>query len=419
MKFTSLHRSLGRDPGPLVDEMIADAVREGIAETDDLDWKSKAPPAKALAETDYPKDVAAMANSGGGMIVYGVTEADKKASGRVDTGDLTELLERTLRSVAVSSIHPPVFGLDIVQLGEAGNRCIAVVIPASVDGPHLIYRGEYFGAPVRNNADTVWMKERQVEAAYRQRFEERRNTTEALDRLYDELTAITKVETRAWLIAVGRPRVTPTSTERWTRSEASSMFEKASAYSLTYARREGMRPFEIIDTRNPRPGYRRWVAMRSTNGEPSWKDAKASLHFDGSVAVALAVGGQKNGPESYLPAWQFHSVAVEGAIADFMGLLREVSALIGTGDYEVRVGIERGGPERMTMWTVDRMGFDYDGASIPMLRYFPVETTIEVGVDDERFLHQVRELAQDCVNQGGITVLRTFAACGCTECAAN
>lgn len=45
-----------------------------------------------------------------------------------------------------------------MQLGGEGNRCIAVIVPASVDGPHLIYRGEHFGAPVRNNADTVWMK---------------------------------------------------------------------------------------------------------------------------------------------------------------------------------------------------------------------------------------------------------------------
>jgi hypothetical protein len=50
---------------------------------------------------------------------------------------------------------------------------------------------------VRNNADTVWMKEREVEAAYRRRFDERRYANEALDRLYGELSAVTEVEARA------------------------------------------------------------------------------------------------------------------------------------------------------------------------------------------------------------------------------
>jgi hypothetical protein len=71
MQFTPIHRLLGLAPRPLSDQMIDEAISLGIAESDDLDWKSKLPPARGLAETDDPKDVAAMANSGG-MIVYGI-----------------------------------------------------------------------------------------------------------------------------------------------------------------------------------------------------------------------------------------------------------------------------------------------------------------------------------------------------------
>jgi hypothetical protein len=45
-----------------------------------------------------------------------------------------------------------------------------------------------------------------------------------------------------------------------------------------------------------------------------------------------------------------------------------------------------------------------------MYRFSPVEATIEIGIEDERFLHEVRILIQDCVNQGGITNLRITAA---------
>ena len=71
-------------------------------------------------------------------------------------------------------------------VNAASTRAAAVIVPASVDGPHLIYRNDYFGAPVRNDSDTVWMKERQIEAMYRARFDERRHASEALDNLYAE-----------------------------------------------------------------------------------------------------------------------------------------------------------------------------------------------------------------------------------------
>ncbi|MFI7120738.1 hypothetical protein [Amycolatopsis sp. NPDC049868] len=53
-------------------------------------------------------------------------------------------------------------GLRFYPLGDSDERALAVVIPASVDVPRLIYWGEYFGAPIRNDADTVWMREQQL-----------------------------------------------------------------------------------------------------------------------------------------------------------------------------------------------------------------------------------------------------------------
>ena len=114
--------------------------------------------------------------------------------------------ERAYRSVAVTAISPPVFGLEVHRLGTE-CRAVAVVIPASVDGPHLIYKNDFFGAPIRNDADTAWMKERQIEAMYRARFNERRRATEAVDSLFAEAAEGRDTAERAWLIAVAHPRV--------------------------------------------------------------------------------------------------------------------------------------------------------------------------------------------------------------------
>jgi hypothetical protein len=207
MNFTPLHRAAGAAPGPLTDEILDSAVAAHTIEASDLDWKSKLYPAKGLPQTEYPKDVAAMANSGGGVIVCGVLESQKTATKRVDIGELDEAHERALLSVAVTAITPPVFGLVVHRLDGGGKRAVVVEVSASLDGPHLIYRDEYFGAPVRNGSDTVWMKERQIEAMYRARFNERRHAAEALDALYTDASGGRDTGKRAWLISVAHPRI--------------------------------------------------------------------------------------------------------------------------------------------------------------------------------------------------------------------
>ena len=154
---------------------------------------------------------------------------------------------------------------------------------------------------------------------------------------------------------------------------------------------------------------------QSAEGDPLWKEAQANIHFDGSVTVVFAVGAHRS-REGFNPGSLIESAAVEGAIADFIGLVRTVGNHIGSVDCEILVGIEWTGQDPMIMQTVDNLGSPFAGTSIPMHRFTPVEATIEVGTDDERYLHQVRALILDCVNQGGITNLRITAACPCDEC---
>ena len=402
MDFTSLHRILGHEPGPITDQMIDEAVTQGVVETDDLDWKREVPPARGLASTDFPKDVAAMANSGGGVIVYGVAEAQKAAISRNDIGDVDERHESSLHSAAITAVSPPVFGLKLHRLGQKGTRALAVVVPASVDGPHLIYRGEYFGAPIRNDADTVWMKERQIEATYFARFEERRFGSEALDGLYDDVLAGRDIDERAWLIAVARPRLSDPVRLRMQRDQARQLLGQAPHWALTFAGRGCIHPLENVDLLNPRPGLRRWVAPNTATSENQrWREAWMSVHDDGSVTLATAIGGHR-GSEGTLPGNRISSSSVEGAVADLMGLLRVMADQHGAGDYQVRIGIEWAGADRLVMETVGTFGGRFDVGSIPLARVTPVRSTVRTDVDSFEFVHQVRDLALDLVNQGGI-----------------
>lgn len=43
-----------------------------------------------------------------------------------------------------------------------------------------------------------------------------------------------------------------------------------------------------------------------------------SIHHDGSVTVAAAVGGHRMSSDAYFEGWQVESVAIECAIADLL-----------------------------------------------------------------------------------------------------
>lgn len=390
----------------MTDELLDAAVSSGVVETYDLDWKSELPPAKGLPQTDFPKDVAAMANSGGGVIVFGVRESQKAATEWVDVGDFDEGYERSLRSAAITAISPPVFGLNVHRLGDVGRRAVVVEIPASVDGPHLIYRNDYFGAPVRNDSDTVWMKERQIEAMYRARFDERRHATEALDNLFTEAAAGRDSNKRAWLIAVAHPRV-PRFQKRPTRDQARDVLTRAKDLGEFYAGRGGIHPLDNVEHHNPRPGLRRWVAVNSATGDRSrWREAWASVHHDGSVTLAAAVGGHRMSSDGYFDGWQVESAAIECAVADLMALMRTTAETTDNDEYDIRLGIEWTGEQPLMILTTDNMGFTYEGVSIPLHHYTPVETTVNATEPAADFCCHVHDFAQDCVNQGGVSNVR-------------
>jgi len=401
--FTALHRALGLPPGPLSIEMLDAAVEAGVHEMADLDWKKELIPAKNLTQSDFPKDVAAMANSGGGLIIYGVKETQKAATSRVDAGTCDENYERTLRSVARSKISPPVLNLDVHRLGsEDEGRAVVVEVPASVDGPHLVYRDQFFGAPIRNDADTVWMRERQIEAMYRARFEERRHASEALDALYGETTEGRDTKERAWLFAVAQPRI-PRLLHRADREEARAVLARARRLTLTYASSRDNHPLENVECDNPRPGLRRWVATNTATDERSqWKQAWVSVHHDGAVTVATAIGGRPIDAKSSHEGGEVRGSGVECAVADLMALVRATAEGSGDREYEVRVGIEWNGDGPLTLCRTEYGGWLPAPAAYSLSRYVPVSMTVMATASEEDFHEQVHELAMDCVNQGGL-----------------
>ncbi|WP_099332496.1 AlbA family DNA-binding domain-containing protein [Actinomyces minihominis] len=403
MTFTALHKYLGYPSGPVTDDLVADAVAAGLPETFDLDWKGELPPTKNLKHHDFPKDVAAMANSGGGTIVFGVTEKEKAATGRKGVGPLTEGHERTLRQAAVTSITPPVFGLQFYPVGEPGEEAVVMVVPASVDGPHLIYNNDFFGAPIRNGADTTWMREGQIEAAYKARFDERRHSTEVLDSLYEQAATGKDTSTAAWLIAVAHPRV-PRVGQRLDQEDARTIWDKSRQATLDLSFRGPAHPLERVTWINPRPGLRRWVAPPEEGSVGKWNEAWIETHHDGSVSIAAAVGASRHSHDGYNFGNQIVAEQVESTLSDFFAVMRETAKVLGIGEYEVKASIEWEGDVPLQFETINGEA----GVARPIPSFFPVTASVQAGLSHEELLEQARTFTQDFLNQGGIAELRNF-----------
>lgn len=100
MLFPALHRILGLPPDSTTDEMI-DAAVTGGPQRPTISTGGKLIPVSDLPLSEFPKDVAALANRVGGLLVYGVRKRRKRASS-----------ERSVRFV-VAKVLPRAVAADI------------------------------------------------------------------------------------------------------------------------------------------------------------------------------------------------------------------------------------------------------------------------------------------------------------------
>ena len=300
--WTRIHQELSLPPGPLTFEMIELAAKEIDGERDDLDWKRILPkkPETGLW-SEFAKDVAAMANARGGLLVYGVRN-DRFIEG-VNPQDVpTEHLYKWLRA----HTQPFVGGVDIFPL-ESPDRARSVLVvdvPASAMAPHFVLgtssrdkEQQAFAVPARFTDHTTWLSEHEIERAYRDRFARQEDAGKALERHVTETREAVLGEgdhTAAWLIVVSRPtRPAPPLVPAPQRYEASEAMTAALSTAATIRGDVGgISPMREALTGDPRVGLRRWVDgnfLTAAGGPHLRRLAMVELHHDGTVVYAVDV----------------------------------------------------------------------------------------------------------------------------------
>jgi hypothetical protein len=348
---------LGDTTGTLTFDLIRQACEERVPERDDLDWKKQLPLTALKGESELQKrqqaelakDIAAMANSGGGMIVFGVQEVKDAGVSVADVvcgvGLVDDTLTRQIRLVAGTNVYPPVVGLDLIALAPQDapeDGVLVMLVPDSVDRPHIVRpkdRPEWFAAPYRHGPDTDWMVEKQIASAYAEReIGRRRRVTEFETRFQEFAASLPQTNDLRWVIALAVPDQPLHRPRELTADQANNTIEKAWSSPL---RSESIGPADLTRSETTRRGVRRFVrvgrrTLTRSDHANAW--ARVEVHGDGAIAMAFtrdgALGANLRQPTG-VPIADIESTAL-----DFAALLQTARSQMNvTGDYMARLTV--------------------------------------------------------------------------------
>ena len=108
---------------------LEDLIQNKTEENFSLEYKE----ARALADPkEIAKDISAMANSAGGIVIYGISEKDKKFPERITPINENEFSKESLDQIISSNISPKIEGLKIIPpIKVSGGFVYVVEVPQS------------------------------------------------------------------------------------------------------------------------------------------------------------------------------------------------------------------------------------------------------------------------------------------------
>jgi schlafen family protein len=261
----------------------ADPVREDF----DLDFKESLYGARDEDKYRLAEDVAALANTHGGMILLGVRE-DRKTGGATELTPVALSDSERLRMqhiIAGNVTPPPAFEIKLIH-ADAGSGFFAIAVPPSPLAPHAVRAANmslrYYR---RDGSGNRPLAETEVADMYRRRFTQSAARENRLSEVWREGTQALRAEEqdRPWLataLVPGLPgsmtisaRTLRTLRERWLPQFASGYFGDA--------------PF-VRSLPEASPGVARVtlkVLLGDASAPPSY--GYGELHSDGSGFVAI------------------------------------------------------------------------------------------------------------------------------------
>jgi hypothetical protein len=302
-----------------LDAISADAVRGLVQvsaeEAFDLDFKRGLYGRGDAEKRDLAVDVAALANTAGGMIVLGIAEDEHARASATPGVEVTDAEIARMQQIVASIVSPmPMF--DVLRVLDDGANAesqgfILVAVPRSPSAPHAVLVGNSLRYPRRNGSTTRYLSEPEVAAAYRERD---RGATQQSDRIAQvEQAAQDRLDRSrdAWLLVSLAPEL-PGSV-----AISSCTFEQFRG--RTVGRNIAIMPIGWGFGRAS-VGRRRFLADATRDNAPHAQQVTLELHSDGAGVFGLQLGDIGLGVEPPRPNQTISDEAI--VITVLSGLLR-------------------------------------------------------------------------------------------------
>ncbi len=188
LRFPRFERTLGVSLNELKFEhlvqLAARFTSDPVLEDFDLEFKERVYDENEKNRRELPADIAAMANSQGGIILLGIKAENGAAKEAVEL-PLTEAEELRMTNMILSAIFPrPRFEfLRVVKATDPTKGCFAILVPKSPDAPHAVRLDENYRYYRRDSAAKRIMWESEIADAYRSRFHESDNQVQRLQKV--------------------------------------------------------------------------------------------------------------------------------------------------------------------------------------------------------------------------------------------
>ncbi|MEU4339437.1 ATP-binding protein [Micromonospora lupini] len=291
LRSRRLEAVLGAPLDAVEAEHIRSLVDNGVEEAFDLDFKRDPYKHNDAGKRSIAGDVAALANTAGGVIILGLDEDEQTARASASPGvDLTEDEVSWMRQTIAANMAPmPTFDILTVQdpgLGTNGDGAprgyILVAVPRSPAAPHGVLVSEGFRYPMRNGATTRYLSEPEVATAYRNRFALVGRQNERVEQIEQEaIGRLAFDEIYSWLVVSLVPSLPGDMVLTRENFRAFELAVRAQSVTIT---NEGVGIFRT------RVGRRRLLADGTGDYRPASRWISLELHTDGSGIFAVSLG---------------------------------------------------------------------------------------------------------------------------------
>src|ERR1022692_144883 len=174
-----------------------------VSEAFDLDFKAELYGNTEQAKRALAGDVAAMANTAGGLLILGIEE-DGQARAAVAPGvSVADAEVARIRQIVASNVVPfP--QLDVLQIEDParpGFGLLVIAVARSPLAPHAVLVNDGMRYPRRNGATIRYLSEPEVAMAYRERFASAHDQVERAQ--YIEQEALMRLSTKnqkCWIV---------------------------------------------------------------------------------------------------------------------------------------------------------------------------------------------------------------------------